>query len=150
MVCVRKRNELVGHFLLGKSSKFAKKGSQSWWVKFKSSKLVAIEQLVKFGDDDGMEVPRNFLVQSDQEMYLIYCYNNVLRKKNTLVKYIAYLSFHQCYNQSEAWASSKENLFIYLHYLCYLHKQCSSKKYVLCSFIVPYVKFYLYSKNALM
>ena len=68
MLCVKKWIDLVGHLALANSSKFAN---------FKSWKLAVI---VIFGDGDGMEVPRKFLVQQDQEKYLIY-YNNFFWKK---------------------------------------------------------------------
>ena len=73
MVCVEKWNELVGHFPLVNSSKFAN---------FKSWKLAVTEQLVNFGDGDGMQVPGKFLVQRNQEKYLIY-YNFFWEKKYT-------------------------------------------------------------------
>ena len=68
VVCVKKWIELVGHFPHANSSKFAN---------FKSWKLALI---VNFGARDGMQVPRKFLVQRDQEKYLIY-YNKFFWEK---------------------------------------------------------------------
>ena len=69
MVCVKKWIELVRHFPHANSSKFAN---------FKSWKLAVI---VNFGAGDGMQVPGKFLVQRDQEKYLIDYNNFFLRKK---------------------------------------------------------------------
>ena len=65
---VKKWIELVGHFPLANSSKFAN---------FKSWKLAVI---VNFEDGDGMQVAGKFLIQQDQEKCLIY-YNNVSWEK---------------------------------------------------------------------
>ena len=63
--CVKKRSELnyLDIFHLENRVNLLKKCSQIWWVKFKSWKLVVIEQLLEFGDGHGRQVPGKCLIK---------------------------------------------------------------------------------------